>query len=216
LIDVFETVLSVDFARHGDELTARAGLDPDPWQAAFLPLLPSLMDGRLTLREGYVAAFGACGLPHDDALLDRLAGHDWDLIVEHSVLHADTVPFLEALRERGVATAFVSNCADNTRDLLAHLGIADLVDVLALSCEVGAAKPTGSIYHHALDALGVTTEAAVFVDDQPIFCDGAVALGIHAVQIERPEMIRRPEHTRPGRHQHPIVLDLREIEALFA
>ena len=41
------------------------------------------------------------------------------------------------LRSRGVKTAIVSNCDENTRDFLVELGVAALADVLVLSCEVG-------------------------------------------------------------------------------
>ncbi len=59
------------------------------------------------------------------------------------------------------------------------------MDELVLSCEVGAAKPDPAIFETALESLGVRAEEALFVDDQRAFCDGAAALGIHAVLIDR-------------------------------
>ncbi len=82
-------------------------------------------------------------------------------------------------------TAFVSNCADNTRPLLEWLGLDSLVDELVLSCEVGVAKPDPRIFEIALDRLGVAAADTLFVDDQPAFCDAAAALGIRAVLIDR-------------------------------
>ena len=110
---------------------------------------------------------------------------DREATLELVELFADTVPFLEALREAGIRTAFVSNCAENTRPLLDALGLSPLVDELVLSCEVGAAKPEPKIYQLALDRLGVEPRHAIFIDDQQRFCDGATELGIGAVRIDR-------------------------------
>lgn len=48
-----------------------------------------------------------------------------------------------------------------------------LADALVLSCEVGAAKPSARIFERALEALGVSAGAALFVDDNPGFCAAA-------------------------------------------
>jgi FMN phosphatase YigB (HAD superfamily) len=85
-----------------------------------------------------------------------------------------------------------------------------LTDALVLSCEVGAAKPTAEIFRHALGRLGVTPEAAVFVDDQAGFCAGAVAEGIAAVQIVRDK--RAGQAPAPGT---TVVRSLTEVQAMF-
>ena len=95
------------------------------------------------------------------------------------------MPFLEALRELGVRTAFVSNCAENTRPLLDRLGLTALVDELVLSCEVRAVKPDPAIFEVAVERLGVLPGESLFVDDQLAFCRAAEAAGIRAVQIDR-------------------------------
>ncbi len=118
-------------------------------------------------------------------MLDRLVAADRELVDELAVLHDDVVPFLESLRERGVRTAFVSNCAENTRPLLDRLGLTALVDELVLSCEVRSVKPDPAIFDVAIDRLGVRPGESLFVDDQPAFCRAAEATGIRAVQIDR-------------------------------
>src|SRR5271157_98686 len=65
-----------------------------------------------------------------------------------------------AIAGNGIKIAVVSNCDENTRDLLVELGVAALADALVLSCEVGAAKPAGAIFHRALDQLGLAAGAA--------------------------------------------------------
>ncbi len=143
------------------------------------------MDGRTSFAAALEATILACGGSVDAQLVADLVTMDGALIRDLTVLHEDTVPFLAELRGRGVRTAFVSNCSENTRPLLDGLGLAPLVDALVLSCEVGAAKPHPEIFEVALERLAATAGDAVFVDDQQAYCDGASALGIRAVRIDR-------------------------------
>lgn len=185
LIDVFETVLSVDQVRHAALLAERAGVSADDFAAAAGRWGKRVSDGRATLSEAVAQVLRDCGLDPADDVVAKLVEADRDLILELAVLHDDTVPFLQALRAQGVRTAFVSNCAENTRPLLDSLGLSALVDELVLSCEVGAAKPDRKIFEVALDRLGVPADRAVLVDDQESFCAGARALGMAVVRIDR-------------------------------
>lgn len=208
LIDVYDTAVRYDFARtHAVDMPALAGVDPGLWNAAARELLPAATDGRLTTFEAYAEIIRRAGGPvHEDQVRD-LVRHDHRLLREAALLCDDTVPFLHALRRKGVRTALVSNCSDNTRSFLTELGLVEQVDAVVLSCEVGAAKPDPSIYEHALDQLGVAADAAVFVDDQPAYCAGAAALGIHAVCINR-------DGQRPGGGP-PTIATLTELDDLF-
>ena len=122
----------------------------------------------------------------------------------------DVLPFLDTLRSRGIKIAIVSNCTEYTRELLVQAGVAARADALVLSCEVGAAKPAAQIFRHALDLLQVTAGAALFVDDQPAYCAGAVDLGITAVQIVRGE--HNGKVPTPGT---PVAWSLAEVQAMF-
>ena len=167
-------------------------------------------DGRLSMAEAMAEILVACGRNPDPALVADLVRRDQELLLEHSRLHDDAVPFLEEARSRGISIALVSNCAENTRPLLDAVGLSSLVDAIVLSCEAGHAKPTAAIYHRALEELGATADAAVFVDDQAAYCAGAVAVGMRAVQITRDHPL--PDPTPEGTR---CVTSLREIPLLF-
>lgn len=92
---------------------------------------------------------------------------------------------MDEVRRRGMALAFVSNCAPNAGSLLEALGLVARVDHVVLSCDVGSAKPDPGIYRSALAALGVDANQSVFVDDQVVYCSGAEAIGMTAVRIDR-------------------------------
>ena len=136
---------------------------------------------------------------------------DRELLLATARLYDDAIPFLESLRSHGVKIAIVSNCTEHTRRLLTELGVDALADVLVLSCEVGAAKPEAEIFRCALDQLGVAAEAAVFVDDQPDYCAGAVILGIRAAQIIRGEL-----DGKVAAAGTTVVRSLPEVEAMFS
>jgi HAD superfamily hydrolase (TIGR01509 family) len=126
-------------------------------------------------------------------------------LTERVHLYEDTLPVLAALRARGARTALISNCSHSTRPVVERLGLDEVFDAVILSFEARAMKPDPAIYRAALDALGVNDpRGAVFVDDQPRYCDGAAALGIETRLILRPNE-DAPSDTRG----HRVVTDLR-------
>lgn len=185
LLDVYETVLTVDGGSPARVLADLAGVDAQALARSVTPWHPWINDGRASVRAALADAVRRCGGVVDDALLDRMVAEDRRLLRERATVFGDVVPVLERLREQDVATALVSNCADNTRPMLAALGLVERVDELVLSCEVGAAKPDALIYETALLRLDVRAAEAVFVDDQRRYCDGAEALGVRSVRIDR-------------------------------
>lgn len=89
--------------------------------------------------------------------------------------------FVQRLRPR-YRTAIISNSFVGARQReQAAYGLADLVDVLIYSHEVGLAKPDPRVYRLACERLGVPPEQVVFVDDVPECVDGARAVGMRAV-----------------------------------
>jgi putative hydrolase of the HAD superfamily len=129
---------------------------------------------------------GDVGVVVDDAQLERY------LLAEHeawaparrpaSMSHA----LLDAIRERGLQTGLVSNAWDPRWLLLRDLeeqGLAERLDVVVFSSEVGFRKPRPEIFHRALDQLGVSPDRAVHVGDR-LHADirGAHEVGMRTVQ----------------------------------
>jgi len=185
LIDIYNTALTCNFSGHDRDLAALAGVPVDVWRRESEPLCRPVMNGRLTLAGAFGEVLTAAGLHAEPGLLATLVEHDQRFLINNTSVYPDTVEFLEFTRARGVKTAFVSNCAENTRPLLDQLGLARLVDSVVLSCEVGASKPAPAIYRRAVAELGVTSESMLFVDDQEPYCEGAASLGMSAIRIFR-------------------------------
>lgn len=210
LIDVYETILTADFGAHRDMISVIAGISAQHWDAGFDQVEEDLNDGRISRLQGIEHILRVGGAPTTPEFVADIARQARETMFTAVHLYDDAIPFLEMLRAYGMATAFVSNCGEDTRPLLGHLGVSTLVDALVLSCEIGSSKPAPEIYARALNELGVAAEDAVFVDDQPAYCAGATVLGIRAFQIARGPRARPPA---PG---STVVTSLLDLEPIFA
>jgi HAD superfamily hydrolase (TIGR01549 family) len=157
----------------------------------------------------FLAAFGAVvasGRGHE-AVFEVVGRPDWrDLIgqvraryggFQAGDLYPDALPTLDALRDAGYRTAIIANQpAERTAELRA-LGAAP--DVMAMSGEVGVAKPDPRFYRRALELMDDPRPSNVaYVGDRP---DNDVApasaAGMRAVWLRRgPWGILY--HTAPG------------------
>lgn len=225
LIDVYSTLLSCDFVAHRAELPLLAGLSIQAFGEGYSQVGPALGIGQLSKAQGFERILRDGGIEPRPELVRALVDLDRELLLRSARLYDDALPFLRAVKARGIKIAIVSNCSEHTRDLLESNGVAELADALVLSCEVGAEKPAAQIFTRALDELGVPARGAVFVDDQPAFCAGAADLGITAVQIVRGEPDgktpdgKTPDGRTPdGKAPTPgttVVRSLADVTALF-
>jgi HAD superfamily hydrolase (TIGR01509 family) len=166
-----------------DELLAaghRAALGRD--DPAFTARYRELMLGDAPHRP-YADVLAELGVEDPDAFMD--AEHEvWR--PSHAVL-GSAQAMLEALRTRGIKTGLVANSWPDPARLLRRdveaFGLADLLDVLVFSEEIGVSKPRPGIFLHALGQLGVEPFAAMFVGDRlDTDVQGAAAVGMTTVQ----------------------------------
>ncbi len=92
---------------------------------------------------------------------------------------------LAAVRARGYRLALLTN---NVREWeprwRAMLPVEELFEVVVDSAFVGMRKPERAIYELTCARLGVEAGACVLVDDFEVNCEGARAVGMHAVRFE--------------------------------
>jgi HAD superfamily hydrolase (TIGR01509 family) len=91
---------------------------------------------------------------------------------------SDTKPTLDALRHAGVKVGVISNAGWDVRIQLMAAGLHELVDVYALSYEIGVIKPDPKIFLRPCEELGVEPERSLMVGDTPIPDGGALAVGM--------------------------------------
>jgi putative hydrolase of the HAD superfamily len=149
-------------------------------------LFPSAGEDEIDIAAVMSGSFRDQGveLSDDDVRLFLQAAHDaWS---SHYVLADSTHALLEALRARGLKLALVSNTASPQwllQPILERQGIAERVDAIVLSSEVGKRKPHPAIFERALSELDVDPSDALFVGDR-LEADvlGASRVGMKTVQ----------------------------------
>jgi HAD superfamily hydrolase (TIGR01662 family) len=105
-------------------------------------------------------------------------------------IYEDVEPVLDELRAHGLKIGLVSNGARDLREFVRHHGLD--ADVTVASRYHGKVKPDPTIFRKALDRLEVEpAEAAMVGDHFEDDIEGARALGMHAVLIDRED--RYPE-----------------------
>lgn len=169
------------------ELARRAGVDPEVWGPVWRANAMERMLGTLGGMEDQIRLM-LRGLGNDPPaeLVAELAAHEHRTWKRGVVLYPETLPLLRGLKRRGYKLGLVSNCSCQAGQVVHHLGLAELMDALTLSCEVGVAKPDPAMFLHATQALDVEPSACMFVADGAFTeLDAAKALGMVAVKIEQ-------------------------------
>jgi putative hydrolase of the HAD superfamily len=149
-------------------------------------LFPRATEDEIDILAVMTGSFREHGveLTDDDVRLFLQAAQDvWS---SYYALAASTHALLEALRERGLKLALVSNTASPRwllEPILERQGIVDRVDTIVLSSEVGKRKPHPAIFERALGELAVEPGEALFVGDR-LGADvlGASRVGMNTVQ----------------------------------
>ena len=89
-------------------------------------------------------------------------------------------------RAEGLRLVVASNWDISLHDVLERTGLRDLVDGVATSAEVGAAKPDARLFDAALALAGVDARAAIHVGDSlEEDVAGALGAGLQAVWLRR-------------------------------
>lgn len=129
----------------------------------------------------------------DGNAVERLVDVRLDFTREALVPRDGAIDVLEELRRRGLQLGLISVCSEEVPRLWAEIPLGRLIDEPVFSCSVGVVKPDERIYRIAAERLGVPADHCLFIDDQPVFAEGAVAAGMDAVVIESPEGAPDPD-----------------------
>jgi FMN phosphatase YigB (HAD superfamily) len=198
---------------HDERLAVPAAeFDPAFYAAddALVGAIPSTLPFDATVTALFLGIARRLGLPEPEPIAGRLALR----FLADSVAHLRAnAPMLGRLAER-YRLGIVSNFYGNLSRVCKDTGIAQFFDVLIDSARVGHRKPEPTIFHRALDALGVTPESALFVGDA-LERDMAGARSCRIPHIWlTPGVSSRPPRAGccPGDR---IVHSLRELEALL-
>jgi HAD superfamily hydrolase (TIGR01509 family) len=208
LVDLYDTLIWMDFPALGRWLATRLDVDGQTLMRAFETTSMARGRGRYgSIRGDLGALIAAARGATDDLFIATLETELLAFVEQNSHLYDDVRPVLRALRNSGTRVAIVSNCDHTTKPLLDKLELEREVNATVLSFEVDSLKPEAAIFEHALARIGVNAEEAVFVDDQDRFLDGARALGIRTLRIAR----GTPHPMLSNAEAHQVIADLTSL-----
>lgn len=110
----------------------------------------------------------------------------------HDMFHPipETIQLLGPLRERGYKLHILSNFIREMFHLLhPRLAFFNRFDGIVTSFSVGMVKPDRDIYEHLLAAYKLDAAECLFIDDMPSNVEGALAVGIPAIQFQSPAQL---------------------------
>jgi HAD superfamily hydrolase (TIGR01509 family) len=176
-------------AAHGLQATAEALAAGEPRVRKQIDE-PSLIGSAPDEKRGrqyFDLVLDAAGVPPSaarNAALDELrAYHSQHNLWE--TIPPDVVPALERIRRMGLQIAVVSNANGTLCAKFERLGLAECVDCVIDSAEIGIEKPDPRIFERALERLAADRESTLHVGD--IFhvdIVGARAAGIRAMLLD--------------------------------
>jgi HAD superfamily hydrolase (TIGR01509 family) len=136
-------------------------------------------------REVWTALYEAAGC---ERLAGGLSGELYSLTVSPESWEAfpDTLPTLQALRDRGRRVGVVSDTGFDLRPAMDRLGLSPLLDTVVMSFEYGVCKPASKVFLTACDQMRVRPERTLMVGDNPLTDSGAVAAGMCVFLLPRP------------------------------
>ncbi len=194
LFDFGGVLINIDYQRTAEAMRglSRAGRSVEFTQASQAELFDLFETGHLTPADFRAGLRQHYELQATDAELDA-AWHAMLLDVP-----AERLAYLAELRRAGHQTALLSNTnhlhiAEINRRLAAQYGlqngIADCLDRVFYSQEVGLRKPGDAIFAHALHKMNWRAEDVLFIEDSPQHVATARRLGLRVLHLTPPHTL---------------------------
>ncbi len=200
LFDAGDTLIRLSGS--GEELVHRAAVglgveDPDPAEVTAVwrrvlersSTAEELAKGRdlsnARHREVWTALYDTAGC---ERLAPGLSQELYELTVSAECWEAfpDTLPTLQAVRDRGLRLGIVSDTGFDLRPAMDRLGLSPFLDTVVMSYQHGVCKPAATVFHTACERLGVDPRRTLMVGDNPLTDSGAVAAGMYVFLLPPP------------------------------
>jgi epoxide hydrolase-like predicted phosphatase len=171
IFDCFGVLIASDLQMRID---AVAKVNPDAGKS-LTDIVKAIDRGMLTRDEAIPEMAKLMGVDPEELLRG---------MTDSLVKNTDLTAFIRTLRPK-YKVAMLSNVSGRDRlDQLFDLGELDeLFDVVVASGDVGVIKPEPEIYQLTIEKLGIDPKDCVMIDDLESYCNGAEAVGIHAIQF---------------------------------
>lgn len=162
-------------------------------------LLARQRRGEFSIDDAVMQFVAARGVEPGPRYIEFFRGSAVEMVREFVVALPGVAPMLQALRERGIAVAILSNGWNPLQARKAQQ--AGFAGKLLVSSEIGAQKPAAVAFGRLLEALGTPPDRTWYVGDDPVSdVAGAQRIGMRGVWMnwerkEYPVDLTPPAHT---------------------
>jgi FMN phosphatase YigB (HAD superfamily) len=182
IFDIGGVILRVQLRRAFTDLGAESGLTAEQvWQAIQTdPRWGDWQEGRMTPHGWHEHLTKKFSLSFT---FDEFC-ETWNRVLDPVTILPDSL--FETLASR-CRLALLSNTDPiHVARIQATYAFVRHFPVRTYSCQVGATKPAASIYHHTLQALNVSPNEALYIDDIQEYAAAAAVLGMNAFHFTSP------------------------------
>lgn len=185
IFDMFETLITHYSSPlyFSAQMAADAGITEERFQALWRPTEHERSTGKLTFEEVIEKI-----LRENHCYSERLLKQ----IVEKRIatkeecfrhLHAEIIPMLAKLKEKGLKVGLISNCFSEEAQVIRQSVLFPYFDAAYLSYEQGVEKPDAEIFLRCIDGFSIKAGECVYVGDGGSSeLEAARSLGMKAVQ----------------------------------
>jgi putative hydrolase of the HAD superfamily len=148
-------------------------------------------------------------------IIRRIADIEYSLQEDAVSVSSDTIDLLKVLKSDGYKLGMITNTGYSTSAVTEKLGIKELLDIIVLSFEERALKPSTKIFLNACKQLNIHPHECMFVgdgDDGEL--EGAFELKMCTVLLQ--EEKERITHNKSVTSFNYIVSSLSEIKKLLS
>jgi putative hydrolase of the HAD superfamily len=155
-------------------IVAIAGVDADPFWASYWSHREDLDRGTISVPEYWALLAADTGAEWTASTVQRLWAADFTSWIS---VEPGTVDLIDELHAGGTRLAILSNAGFDFASPLRYSPMSRYFERVFVSAEMDDLKPDPSIYLEVTEALGITPDALVFIDNKEINTDAAAALG---------------------------------------
>ncbi len=112
-------------------------------------------------------------------------------MTSHFGFRPDVLAFIKTLKKRYKLGLLSNNIEDWLEESIENHKLASVFDVIVTSYGSKKAKPDPAIYAEAVEKLGVTPEACVFIDDKMTNVLAAQQAGMKGIQFKDLEQLKK-------------------------
>ncbi|MGC2822498.1 MAG: HAD family phosphatase [Candidatus Sulfotelmatobacter sp.] len=161
-------------------------LDQNEFQARHEMVVSSFERGKITLDEYLDRTIFYMARP-----FTREEFRDFMFSLSRPV--TDVLAFARALA--GSGKYFMGTINNESRELnvyrIGKFALREIFRVFVSSCFVGLRKPESGIYRLAIEITQIDPEQCCFIDDRSLNLECAAKLGMHTIQMQTPDQLRK-------------------------